>query len=94
MEVLSEIRNACRRYSPYKTLHLIDPPSVKLAVNAKGQKGKEPVKDGVRSIPELLDNLDVQIDTLDEHAIDATAVAYAFLKKLRSEKGIYATKKE
>lgn len=86
VEILYEIRNALIRYSPYNTLYLIDPPNVKMAVKAGGGADKEDVKTSLSKIQEITDTLDCKFDDLDEHAIDATAVAYCLLVKLRQNK--------
>lgn len=80
-EVICAIREATWQYDPWKTLTLIDPPTVKNAVGAAGNAGKDPVREGIARLREL--NLQVPLDALDEHAVDALAVCYARLAQLR-----------
>lgn len=86
-EVLCSIRYALYRYDPWKVLHMYDPITVKQAVGATKFKGKDPVLDGVKAYPGLLDlyNGGTPFDQLDEHAIDAIAVALCLLHELRKE---------
>lgn len=79
--VVSAIRYAIGRYDAWKPLYMIDPPSVKNAVGAKGNAGKEDVK------KKVLENADVfrfsgpvSLNELDEHSYDAICVAYARFK--------------
>jgi Holliday junction resolvasome RuvABC endonuclease subunit len=85
-EVLIEVRIAIKQaileYDPWRTIRLIDPPTVKRAVNVKGNADKLVVRDGVLAIKELNYSGDTSIEDLDEHSIDAIAVAYAFFKEL------------
>jgi len=76
-EVIASIRDAVFQYDNTQSLLLIDPPTVKKAVGAKGNADKDSVKDFV------LNNKDINytgvksINLLDEHAIDSIAVNYA-----------------
>lgn len=72
------IRSAMSEYSPYMKLNLIDPPSVKKAVGAKGNDGKDAVRVALLRICEKLCISPEDIKTLDEHSIDAIAVGYSF----------------
>ena len=75
-EVLSTIRSAVMRYDVWHQLYLIPPSSVKNAVGAKGAAGKDSVKEKVLEL-DLKYNGDVPIQSLDEHSLDALAVAYS-----------------
>ena len=59
---------------------MVDPPSVKKAVGAPARGDKDAVKRAIKLIKELEM---VNFDNFDEHSIDATAVGYYELLKLR-----------
>lgn len=88
-EVVCAIRNAVMRYDTWKPLYLIDPPTVKRSVNARvmgGEKGKDEVKRALLLLPDLCYAGDTPLESLDEHSIDALAVAYgrwhSFLREM------------
>lgn len=81
-EIVCAIRGALQEYDIWTGLVLIDPPSVKNAVGAPGNAGKELVRDKVLSLTHLNYTGDTPIEELDEHSIDAIAVAYCQFKKL------------
>lgn len=75
-ECLTAIRRAVMRYDTFKPLLLVDPPTAKLAVGVKGKGStKDDVKNGVLSLRDLLNPDNIDIRNLDEHSIDAIAVA-------------------
>lgn len=80
MEVICGIRSAVRAYSVSRPLYLIDPPSVKKAVGAAGNADKLAVQAAIIKHPVISSKLTVPITTLDEHSLDATAVAYWLLQ--------------
>lgn len=91
-ETVDAIRNALWRYDSWLSLFMIDPPTVKKAVGAasptKGmtpKEKKELVKWAVMALPDLNYNGPTNIADLDEHSIDALAVAYCRLKILREQ---------
>jgi len=77
--VVSAIRQAVQRYDIWKTLDIIDPPSVKNAVGAAGNAPKEVMKEKVMQLPIFYDG-NTPMHLLDEHSIDAIAVAYGRLQ--------------
>lgn len=81
-EVLCSIRRAVMRYSIWKELCLVDPPTVKKAVGAPGNAQKEVVKEKIMQLTDLNYSGDVPLEYLDEHSIDALAVAYFKFKNL------------
>lgn len=83
-EALCEIQLACTRYSPYTTLNLVDPPTVKKAIKAAGDAKKAGMLIALGNLTELASKLDKPIEELDEHAIDAAAVAYWLFTKLKA----------
>jgi Holliday junction resolvasome RuvABC endonuclease subunit len=80
MEVLTAIRNAVNEYSSWQTLYIIDPPTIKKAVGAAGNADKNAMKNKVLQMQDL--NFNGDINQLDEHSIDAIAVAYCRYKTL------------
>jgi Holliday junction resolvasome RuvABC endonuclease subunit len=76
VEVICAIRNSIIRYSDTMCFYQVDPASVKRAIGAKGNADKDLVKYHIGLIPEIVNNLNIAINHLDEHSIDATAVAY------------------
>lgn len=83
-EVVCAVKAALHRYDKNQSLQLIDPPTVKKAVGAMGNGDKNAVKKCVLQIPELRYNGKVPMESLDEHSIDAIAVAYYFYKLLKA----------
>jgi Holliday junction resolvasome RuvABC endonuclease subunit len=75
-EVVMMIRNAINRYDPWKAPLMIDPPTVKNAVGAPGNADKDRVKLALMQLPDLCYNGAVPLQNLDEHSVDALAVAY------------------
>jgi len=80
-EVRVMVQDTLHEFDPWLELHTIDPSSIKNAVGAHGAAKKNPVKDSVAKISEL--NLKRGIDHYDEHSIDAIAVAYTHLCRMR-----------
>lgn len=82
MEVLVAIKQAVEQFSKWKIIHLIDPPTVKRGVGGKGNADKFKMKELVCNLPDINYFGDVPITDLDEHSIDAIAVAYTRFKEL------------
>lgn len=79
MECYFSIRLGLSDYNRSMILHGIDPSSVKASVGVNGRSDdKELVRKALLKLPDLI--LDVQLLHLDEHAIDAIAVAYSYYK--------------
>lgn len=81
LEVVSMIHSAVLEWNPNIGFHTVAPLLVKKLVGTKAVKndslkGKELVKNGVKSIPVIMNVLTTPIDSLSEHAIDAIAVGY------------------
>lgn len=79
-EVITEIRNAILDVDPWRCLFLVDPPTVKKAVGAPGNAQKEIVKEKLLLLADLNYNGFRPLNELDEHSIDALAVAYCQYK--------------
>lgn len=65
-------------------LDLVDPPTAKKAIGAKGNAKKEDVLKAMEKIPELVDNCEITLKDLDEHSLDSMAIAYYRLQNLRN----------
>jgi Holliday junction resolvasome RuvABC endonuclease subunit len=84
MEILCALRSAVKAHSDRKPLYLVDPPTVKRAIGAPGNADKDAVKAKMLAHPELGPHLVFHGAELDEHCLDATAVAYSLLCRYRS----------
>ena len=83
IETVEMIRHAVSEFDGYKSLNYIDPPSVKRAVGAAGNAKKEEVQSRVVKVEELNYQGSIPLASLDEHSIDAIAVAYSKLIEFR-----------
>lgn len=86
-EVVCAIRAALLNYDSSKPLELIDPPTVKRAVGVSGKtggpEGKKLMQTAVLRMAQALHyDGDVPMDKLDEHSIDALAVAYCHYNQM------------
>lgn len=90
METIAAIRYALMAHDAWKDLRMIDPPTVKNAVGVKGNKGgKEGKALMYEAVMRLAPSLNycgpLPIQYLDEHSIDAIAVAYSRYRTLLEE---------
>lgn len=76
-ECMHSIRNALYQVDPNRLLHTIDPSSIKKCVGVSGKSGD---KNLMRNAVSTLAGSMVNIDYLDEHAIDSIAVGYAWYR--------------
>jgi Holliday junction resolvasome RuvABC endonuclease subunit len=90
--VVSAVRHAVMQFDVWKTVDFIDPPTVKNAVGVKGNKGGKEGKDEMaKAVAKLVENGDIvytgltPLAELDEHSIDAIAVAYGRFMKWKSD---------
>lgn len=83
-EVMCTIRRAVMHYDLWTPLHLIDPPTVKMAVGVKGNADKDQMKVAVGNLAEIQYRGIIPFEQLDEHSIDALAVAYSHYTNLRT----------
>lgn len=84
VEVVSAIQQAVVNYNPYQSLHMVEPPRVKNAVGAKGNADKDAVRSAMSQNVEIMSTLQTPLSSLDEHSVDATAVAYSILQSYRT----------
>lgn len=80
IEAIAAIRNAVMKYDTWRSLELIDAPTVKKSVGAAGNAKKEEVQERVLLLSDLNYDSNQNINDLSEHAIDAIAVGYGFYK--------------
>lgn len=83
-EVICSVRRAVTLYDMWKELYMIPPSSVKNAIGASGNGNKDIVKESIIKVQELVGVCEMSVSELDEHSVDALAVAYALLQKLRN----------
>lgn len=94
VESLWVIKEAVWSYDGTMALREIDPPTVKKGVMAKELKGKEPMKDALKALHQELRLSEAQIDAMDEHSVDAVAVAYTlYMQECFPERFVRAVKK-
>lgn len=88
IETISMLRNAVMRFDRWTPLTFNEPRVIKQAVGVVGKipkgKAKEVVRDRVLVLKELKYCGNIPIHRLDEHSIDAIAIAYAQLLAMRS----------
>lgn len=84
VEAVSAIGRAVFAYSDVKPLYKVPPSNVKQAIGAKGNADKPTMKATLLSIAEI-SNAIKDAQYLDEHCIDAIAVAYHRLKCYRGD---------
>lgn len=77
VEVLTMIKQAVYEADPWRQLQLVDPPTAKKAVGAPGNADKDKMKECVIKNYGYFYHGDTPVDELDEHSIDAIAVAYS-----------------
>lgn len=80
IEVMIAIKRAVYKYNSWRVVFLIDPPSVKKAIGASGGADKDKVKACILLVPDLNYQGETPLELLDEHSIDALAVAYGRFK--------------
>lgn len=85
IEVRIAIKEAISMYDCWRTIYLIDPPTVKKGVKAPGNAKKDVIKQCVLALPDLCFEGEVALSDLDEHAIDALAIVYTRYQQLISE---------
>lgn len=83
VEVVCAIRSAVHKYSPWRAISFSSPSSTKQAIGAPGNADKDVVKKNILKIDELVSTCESKLELLDEHSIDALAVAYYTLKQYR-----------
>lgn len=78
-ECLWVVRSAVSKYDRHMPLYLVDPPTAKKAagVKLKRKTEKEDVLEALKKRTDL--EWLVDVNTLDEHAVDSTAVALYYL---------------
>ncbi len=81
-EVLVSLFDTVAEHNSLVRFSKVEPLVVKKILGVAGQKGKEVVREAMENVEVITDVLQDPLDTLDEHAIDAIGVGYAwFLRK-------------
>lgn len=81
VECVTSVRRAVMSFIKTMPLYTIDPASVKKSIGVSGKSGdKEAVRAAIQLVPNISFNVDIA--TLDEHAVDAIAVGIAHYKSL------------
>lgn len=80
VQVITIFQQSALDYNPNVPFCFIEPLLVKKKIGAGFTSGKESVKDMVSKNDYLMEKLVVDLDGLDEHAIDAIAIAYGYIK--------------
>lgn len=84
VQCMSYIKEAVTLYHRFVGLNVYQPSIIKKALGAKPTgSGKEPVREAISHIDELMKTLIRPLEELDEHAIDAGGAAYTHLLELR-----------
>lgn len=83
VETVFILQKTLNNWDDYKPLYMCDPPTVKKAIGASARADKHAVKVAIKTLEELKV---IDFETLDEHSVDATAVAYCWLLKIRGQK--------
>jgi Holliday junction resolvasome RuvABC endonuclease subunit len=85
-EVVTAIRHTVQSYDLFRPLYMVPPSTVKNAIGCKGNADKEAVKNSVLKIEKLTSTCESEIALMDEHSVDALAVAYAMLNLMKEDK--------
>lgn len=80
VEAIDFIQSAAIEINGNIFFRTIEPLLVKKTVGAGMTKGKLDVKTAIANTPHLMRALQMNLDLLDEHSIDAIAIGYTFLK--------------
>lgn len=88
VETMAMIRQAVIRFDRWVVFRTFDAMSIKRAVGVEGKipkgKAKQVVREQVLAQPEFRYNGAIPIEELDEHSIDALAIAYTLLLAMRN----------
>lgn len=85
VESVMAVKLAAYEHSAGMRFDTLEPSVIKKAIGAGGGAGKEPVKQAVLKNEALQAGAEVELESLDEHAIDAIAVAYSYWKLFLKE---------
>ena len=82
VEVIAYLEMTTLTFDNRIPFYQISPQSVKQGVGVAGKKGKDPVAVAVSGIEPIMSKLKPNLVGLTEHAVDAIAVGYSFLKQV------------
>lgn len=86
VEVMATIQKTVLEYNNEVPFLTVEPSVIKKAVGAGHISGKDEVKKAIGANPEITSKLEINLNLIDEHAVDAIAIGYTFLK-WNSKKG-------
>lgn len=82
LEVLNDLRFAIYQFDPKITIVIYAPQEVKKTLGVAGVKGKEIVKEAMSTFMPIVTVLKTDLGSMTEHAIDAVAVGYTYVKNI------------
>lgn len=83
VEMLYNIRYSVLEYNRDIKFITYDPSTIKISIGSSFGGNKDEVKTNILNIKEIVNNCIIDINKLDNNAIDSIAVAYTHLLKLR-----------
>lgn len=86
VEVICGIREAVKQYDCWRPCYMLPPSSVKNSVGCKGNAKKDEVKEAVLKLAPLVNATWTDLNHMDEHSIDALAVAYCCYQLFKESK--------
>lgn len=82
VEVINTIQYCIYQYNTNVYFKTVEPLLVKKRVGAGYVNGKQDMKTAIMNKPEIISKLKNDVNLLDEHAIDAIAIGYGYLKSI------------
>jgi hypothetical protein len=79
-EVVLTLRNAFITWNPSRSPFFYEPSVIKKAANVSGKSGDKTLMTNAIKTSTIIDLGDINLDTLDEHTIDAILIGHAHLK--------------
>ncbi len=80
VEVMTVIQQCVIEYGPHIPFHKLEPSIIKKTIGAGHIADKDTVRKTIQANTHLISRLTYDVNTLDEHAIDAIAIGDTFLK--------------
>lgn len=78
VSVMTLVRDAVLDYNLSIPFFVYQPQVVKMTLNVAGKKGKEVVVAALRKVQQVMDVLEVDLDSLDDNGVDSIVVGYTF----------------
>ena len=98
LECCMQVRHELFKYNPTILLDCIDPPTIKINVGTAGGSNDkndmtESIKDRIAH-GDIINDYGVDIDSLDEHAIDSIAIGYTHIRSILGTALTYEKRKK